>query len=264
MLRMKGLIYQNKNLLGEILGALGAAAVMFGILMPLAAGRIAVDTQEVLAEVEIHSERTEMVPVKETYQMMEISGSPRILEDEEVVGLDIGSDLIPLETADLVKYDLPNVFYSSMDYSSMQPYMSYKCITSKSSPAYKVCYADDAYTDENGYRRYKTNVNQFRIDGQDDYVIALGTFYKKKGTCGDRWLIVTSKGMYTAITGDEKADIHTDSHHMVHPHGNGKYSLIEFIVDSGKLESSSKKMGSVYYSDLDNIGGEILYMYHIE
>ena len=52
-----------------------------------------------------------------------------------------------------------------------------------------------------------TTADQFTIDGQDDYMIALGTFYKEKGTAGNRYLIETTTGAYTAITGSEKADM---------------------------------------------------------
>ena len=265
MIKQKGVLFQDKNIWGQIITGLTMFLVMFLFVMPMSAGSIAIDSEEILAEVEISSEHTVVIKgATATSQRSFIAGSPRVLEEEEVVGLDVGADIIPLETADLVKYDLPSKYYSSMDFSTMQPYMGYTTITNKNSPSYKVSHAAECYTDENGYRRYKVDVNEFSLHGIDDYVIALGTYYKEKGKCGDRWLIVTSKGMYTARTGDEKADRDTDSRHMVHPHGNGKYSLIEFIVDSKTLEPAAKRMGSVYYSELDDIGGEILYMYHIE
>ena len=47
-----------------------------------------------------------------------------------------------------------------------------------------------AWTDEYGLRRYKVSEDQFTINGKDDYVIALGTYYKEKGTAGSRYIIV--------------------------------------------------------------------------
>lgn len=174
-----------------------------------------------------------------------------------------GSNEIKFGNVRLQMYDLPDKYYPGIDYHTMQPYMSYKMVTNTGSDSYRICHSKDAYTDNNGYRRYKINDQMFTINGQDDYVIALGNYYKERGVCGQRYLIVTSTGSYTAIVGDEKADCDTDSHKMVHNHGNGKYSLIEWIVDPSSLERSVKRGGSVIYSSNDTITGDILYIYRI-
>lgn len=261
MLKELKAIVNEKDFFTGMIAVGTAIELFFGIIGPALA--LSSLPAPVPVEAKIEEVEIQVIPVEEKSNQVSTAGSPRVLSDEEVIGLDIGEDLIALETCDLVRYDLPSIYYPTMNFSTMQPYMSYKAITNKSSNAYKVCNSENAYTDENGFRRSKVSVNEFSVNGEDDYVIALGTYYKPKGTCGDRWLIVTSNGMYTAITGDEKADRDTDSHHMVHPHGNGKYSLVEFIVDSKSLEPASKKMGSVYYSEVGNIGGDILYIYKI-
>ena len=264
MLKELKSIINADEFMTELLAVGVAIELFFGVLGPAYALSALPDPVPVEATEIVAEETVDISPVKAKEKLVNTAGSPRVLSDEEVVGLDIGNDIIPLEDCDLVRFDLPSKYYPSMNFSTMQPYMSYKTITNKSSEAYKVCNSEKAYTDANGYRRSKVSVNEFSINGEDDYVIALGTYYKPRGTCGDRWLIVTSNGMYTAITGDEKADKDTDRHHMVHPHGNGKYSLVEFIVDSKQLEPISKKMGPVYYSEVGNIGGEILYVYSIQ
>ena len=105
---------------------------------------------------------------------------------------------------------------------------------------------------------------RWKHNNQDDYIIALGTFYKKKGLTGNRYLIVTTTGKYTATTGDEKSDMHTDKKHMFSKHG-GKAGLIEWIVDlrSGKFPSIIKRYGSVTKGPIMAMQGKILHIYEI-
>lgn len=167
----------------------------------------------------------------------------------------------------LEKMDLPDKYYgSNADYSSFQPYMSYKAITNESSPSYKITKSStNSYTDSNGFRRYKTNSDsQFTIDGEDDYIVALGTFYKEKGTAGERFLVTTENGMFTVITGDEKADCHTDPMNMFTIHGNGKYfGLIEWIVDVNKIDSNIVSNGTMTAGSMEELHGEITGIYKI-
>lgn len=205
--------------------------------------------------------------VQDIYHMAnEIALKPAVEQEsvEEFLINKIGDKEIITEKAILTSYDLPDKYYPGIDYSSFQPWMSYKAITNKRSQAYAVCNSDKAYTDEYGLRRSKVTDDQFSVDGKDDYVIALGTYYKEKGVCGLRYLIVTSTGMYTAITGDEKADIHTDEMNMFSPHKGGKRAgLIEWIVDSN-LDKSMKLSGTITTGPIPELQGEILYIYSIE
>lgn len=197
-----------------------------------------------------------------------------INEVEEVEPLVFEDNVIKTEEAMLIRKELPNIFYKDINYSEMQTFMRYTKVTDKSSSAYAVCYSDDAYTDSNGFRRYKTDDDQFTINNQDDYVVALGNFYKTKGVCGERFLIVTTTGAYTCITGDEKADNDTDSYKLFHPSENGtnNVSMIEFIV--GNLQETGKNYhklgniatrGSVKYSEnVEEFNGDILAIYKIE
>lgn len=160
-------------------------------------------------------------------------------------------------------YDMPNKYYSGIDWS-FEPYMDYQCITNKSSPAYSVSHSDNAYTDENGLRRYITGDDQFKIDGQDDYIVALGTYYKPKGECGSRYLIVTTTGMFTIITGDEKADKDTDDRNMFSLHADGTCAgIIEWIVDTSCLETTMKKAGTITAGPVEPLQGTITHIYRI-
>lgn len=182
-----------------------------------------------------------------------------------LLSTNLGNESISIgSNTTLNRYELPNIYYPGIDFSSFQPYMDYRCITNTSSPAYAVSHSQMAYTDEYGMRRYRTTEDQFTINGNDDYVIALGTYYKEKGTAGSRYLIVTTTGMYTAITGDEKADSHTDSRHMFSLHRDGTGGIIEWIVDQRNLETKMRRSGTITAGPIEPLQGEILHIYGIE
>lgn len=170
------------------------------------------------------------------------------------------------ETPTFHAYDLPSVYYDGIDFSTFQPYMDYQMVTDTTSSSYQVCSSENIYIDDEGLCRYALDKDQFSIDGQDDYVIALGTFYKEKGVCGQRYLIHTTNGYYTATAGDEKADAHTDEYHMFVHHGeHGEYAgVIEFLVDSDNLSAEICTMGTVTASSNPILQGEILGIYEIE
>jgi hypothetical protein len=177
----------------------------------------------------------------------------------------IGDDLIIIDDIRFIRHDLPDEYYPGIDYSSFQPYLPYDLITNKQAPAYDVVHSQNAYTDEYGLRRYyRDEETEFKINGQNDYIIALGTFYKDKGVVGNRYLIVTTNGMYTATTGDEKCDSHTDPMHMFSSHADNKAGVIEWIVDKNSLNDNIRRSGTVTNGGPDVVQGEILYIYEIE
>lgn len=177
----------------------------------------------------------------------------------------IGDNKIKIKNDLFTKQTLPTEYYPNLDFSSFQPFMDYKKVTDSTSPAYSITRSDNAYNDQYGFRRYRTSKDQFTINGQDDYVVALGTFYKEKGTCGSRYLVVTSTGMFTVITGDEKADKDTDEMNMFSRHGEDSDlgSIIEWIVDQDNLYRDIMFTGTVTASPVKAIKGEILYLYKI-
>lgn len=192
---------------------------------------------------------------------------PEVVDPMIILQEQMGSDVIEFEDGlhTLIRYDLPTVYYPNLDFSSFQPYMDYRCIKNKKSPAYSISRSENAYTDEYGLRRYPTSDDQFTINGKDDYIVALGTFYKEKGTAGSRYLIVTSTGMYTAITGDEKADVDTDAMNMFSLHADGTCAgIIEWIVDTKTLEHSMKRSGTITKGPVEELQGEVLQIYKID
>ena len=184
--------------------------------------------------------------------------------DECVIHDNLGKALIQLDNYTLKKYHLPNQYYGNIDFYSFIAYMSYKRITCKNSSSYRIVHSKLAYTDKLGYRRYKVQSSQLSINDQDDYIVAVGNFYKKKGSSGDRFLAITDTGMYTVIIGDEKNNNHTDKLNMFTYHGKGKVNVLEFIVDTKKLEASVKRIGSVTASSVKEISGKLLFLYKIQ
>ena len=206
---------------------------------------------------------TKSVLYKTENKIKSVEISTEVNNNVHTLESQIGNSTINILNVTLKKFDLPNKYYSGLDFSSFQPYMAYTMITDKSSDAYKVVNDSKCYTDEYGLRRFKISDSQFKVNGQDDYVIALGTFYKPKGVVGNRYLIVTSTGMYTATTGDEKADIHTDNMNMFSRHDEHA-GLIEWIIDNNKLNKDIKQSGTVTFGGPDILKGEILHIYSID
>ena len=118
----------------------------------------------------------------------------------------------------------------SISNDKRKSYMDYTCITSKSSPQYKL--QQKAYTDSNGVRA---------VDGR--YCIAIGSYYTKTiGTYID--LVLENGTVIPCIIGDHKQDIHTVDNHKIGLDGG----FAEFIVDTDKLNSDSRLHGDVSYS----------------
>lgn len=175
----------------------------------------------------------------------------------------VGMSNLYIEDTTLQMFDTPDKYYE-IDFSTFQPYMDYRKITDKSSPSYKISHDENCYTDDNGLRRSRVSENQFTVNGQDDYVVALGTFYKPKGTAGQRYLIVTSSSMFTIIAGGEKDDVDTDEMNMFSMHGTSKEygAIIEWIVDVDKLPDIVSKKGTI--TAIDELSGDIKYIYEIK
>lgn len=209
---------------------------------------------ETYQEVEEAEEAEEVVTTDDDYYVTDLVYRKTITEEA----------IISLDGVELKKMSLPDVFYGDIDYSSFQPMEPYQMITNTSSPAYEISHGENAYTDENGLRRSRTNDSQFTVNGEDDYIVALGTYYKTKGTAGERFLVETTTGSFTIITGDEKADKHTDQMNMFTTHCNGKkFGIIEFIIDENAISSSIMSKGTPMNGPDENLSGEITAIYKI-
>lgn len=125
-----------------------------------------------------------------------------------------------------IEYDVPSN-------SGFKSYMSYECITSTSSPQYKLQHTS-AYTGNYGIRQ---------VDGR--YCAAVGSYFTSEiGTLFD--LILENGTVIPCILADQKADKDTDAQHIVTTH-NG--CLSEFVVDANALVSSARQMGDISYCD---------------
>ena len=122
--------------------------------------------------------------------------------------------------------------------SSFKSYMSYRAITNKSSKQYKL------------QQKAKTNSKGIRtVNGR--YCIAMGSYYATNiGTKID--LVMKNGKVIKCILADQKADRDTDSTNRYTSDG----SIVEFIVDTGKLPRMVKLMGDVSYA-YDSFRGKI-------
>lgn len=134
-----------------------------------------------------------------------------------------------------IQLDVPNVS------SNFKSYMDYRCITSTSSPQYKLQHDGNAVTNEEGFRLYN-----------GEYMVALGSYYGSE--IGSRYRITLDSGVvFYAVLGDQKADRDTDA---LNQHKNG--NIVEFIVDQGAIPSICKKMGDMSYAPSANLVGKVV------
>ena len=113
-------------------------------------------------------------------------------------------------------------------------YMDYRKITNKSSKQWAL--QQLATTNEKGFRVFNGK-----------YLVAIGTYYSKD--VGKELRITLEDGtVFYAMVGDIKQDIHTDKNNQYVPvNGN----IVEFIVDTDKLDPLTKKLGDVSNSGLE-------------
>ena len=207
------------------------------------------------------------VPTEEATKESSDESSVVVSSEEDIYDNLDEEELWTTDGECLEQQDLPSDIYGKeTDFSSFQPYMDVDCITSEGTPAYEVCNSWRTYVDENGLLRSIPDENQFNL-GLDDYVVAMGTYYKEKGTAGTRYLIVTTTGMFTVITGDEKDDAHTEGYNMgtihVDSEGNESLAILEWIVDEEQLDSDISTYGTVTAGPIEVLRGDITNIYKI-
>ena len=121
--------------------------------------------------------------------------------------------------------------------SSFKAWMSYKAVTNKRSPQYKFIHTW-GWVDSEGFMRCSGEKN-LGVD-QDYYLIALGSYYGTSIGTKYRITLDTGKVFYGALA-DCKANRHTNAtNQYVLSNGN----MVEFLVDTSKLNENVKKMGS--------------------
>lgn len=119
--------------------------------------------------------------------------------------------------------------------TSFKAQESFKVLTNPSTRQYQMQHDGKAWTDEAGFRRY----------GEDGhYMVAMGSYYNP--VCGTVLRVTLESGkVFTVITGDQKANVHTDSRNQ-YCLRNG--SVLEFIVDLSKINSTSRRRGDMSWS----------------
>lgn len=122
-----------------------------------------------------------------------------------------------------------SVYYAP--YNRIKSYMPYTAITSRSSAQWKL--QQVAYTGFHGIRQ---------VNGR--YCIAVGSAYTSKiGQYID--LVLENGAVIHCILADQKADKDTNVENTITEHDG---SLVEFIVESGKLSNTVRKMGDISYA----------------
>lgn len=132
--------------------------------------------------------------------------------------------------------------------TEFKTYMDYRRITDKSSVQYAL--QQKAYTDSLGIRRIGRDV-----------CVALGTAYSD--VPGERFEITLDSGnSFTCVTGDIKADADTDDTNSYVELEDGYGDIVEFIVDTEKLDTSVKLMGSI--GEYDKYSGKVTSIVRLE
>ncbi len=123
-------------------------------------------------------------------------------------------------------------------------YMDYRKITNKNSKQWKL--QEQAWTEGRGFRKIG-----------EHFLVAVGTFYADE--VGKELLIEFEDGQQIkAIVGDIKQDSHTDPTNRYVPiNGN----IVEFIVDTEKLEPEVIRLGDVSWLGLN---GKIKSIWEVE
>lgn len=115
--------------------------------------------------------------------------------------------------------------------TSFKSYMDYTFITNKNSVQYRI--QKRAVTDEQGIRTVG-----------DDVCVAVGSGIAQK--CGQRLLFTLDTGVsFTAIVADLKDDAHTDPTNKFTHVYDDYYNMIEFIVETSKLDKFVRTMGNI-------------------
>ena len=190
-------------------------------------GGVYTDLREIYNEVQ-EEQREE--PYEETEMQNELAiaekcvSNPRTLNSKVEIEITEETEYNDDTTSEISGvYNIPN-------YSGMKSWMSWRSITSKSSPQYKL--QQLAWTNGNGFRQ---------VDGR--YCVAIGMYFDCE--IGD-WvdLILENGTVIPAIVGDRKAMQHTDGSGLFTSANN---CMSEMIIDLDSLDHKVKNMGDCSY-----------------
>lgn len=120
--------------------------------------------------------------------------------------------------------------------SSFKTYMNYRAITNKNSPQYKFI-QQWAWSDYEGFMR----CNSEKDLGIEDnyYLIALGSYYGTE--IGTKYRITLDTGkVFYGVLADCKSDIHSNATNQY----GGNKDVVEFLVDTRRLNEDIKYHGT--------------------
>ena len=127
---------------------------------------------------------------------------------------------------------IPSDEYYIPNYSGMKSWMSWKSLTSRTSPQWRL--QQYAWTDEDGFRR----VN-------DRYMVAIGMYFNCE--IGDLVDLTLANGtVINAVVGDRKSLAHTDSAGLF---TTANQCMCEYIVSTDVLNSKVKSSGNCSKKD---------------
>lgn len=155
----------------------------------------------------------------------EVSAEPyQISKIEEIIDVQEDKELYTYNTLEL----------PTEATGEFKTYMDYRKIKDKTSKQWNL--QQLATTNEKGFRVFNGR-----------YLVAVGSYYANE--VGKELKITLDNGfVFYAMVGDIKMDIHTDANNQYIPiNGN----IVEFIVDTNKLDPKTKKLG-----DISNSGFE--------
>jgi hypothetical protein len=159
----------------------------------------------------------------------EVSPEPcQISEVEEIIDVQEDKELYTYNTLEL----------PTEATGEFKTYMDYRKIKDKTSKQWNL--QQLATTNEKGFRVFNGR-----------YLVAVGSYYANE--VGKELKITLDNGfVFYAMVGDIKMDVHTDANNQYVPiNGN----IVEFIVDTDKLDPMTKKLGDVSNSGFE---GKIL------
>lgn len=165
---------------------------------------------------------------------------PQIETQEEIITIEEPEEEVIQQNENLIEH------IDDMD-TSIKTWMDYRAITDTSSPQWQL--QQNAYTDENGLRKVG-----------DYYCVAFGTGVSNG--IGSKFKVTFDNGNeILVIVADHKADRHTDKTNT-YMNINNKANVMEFIVDSNKLDNTAKVMGDVNY--ISGFEGQIIYIEEVD
>lgn len=158
---------------------------------------------------------------------------PIILEEKEI-GVAFASEEAEIQPKITTKYTplgVPNV------HSTFKSWMDYRKVTNINSPQYK--FIDQwGWADHDGFMRCDGELDLGIEDNY--YLIALGSYYGTE--IGTKYRITLDTGrVFYGVLAECKADIHTNITNQYVSHNT---NIVEFLVDTKKLNNSVLNMGS--------------------